>query len=99
MQRQAWALILALSGCAEPVLVLADAPPKYAEHCAACHEAGAADAPRRGDVEDWAQRGVRGLPALVERVKTGTTAMPPRGLCYTCTDAEIEALARFVSGL
>lgn len=71
---------------------------RYAGACANCHEAGAADAPRRGDEADWARRRERGLTTLVDRVRTGTLAMPPRGLCYTCSDAELEALAAYVSG-
>ena len=74
-------------------------PARYAENCAACHEAGAADAPRRGDEADWGRRRRRGLPELVQRVRTGTVAMPPRGLCYDCSEAELDALVRYVSGL
>jgi cytochrome c5 len=95
--RAGW-LALGLAACGVETASSGQLPPRYAESCANCHEAGAADAPRRGDEQDWSIRRSRGLPALVERVRQGTTAMPPRGLCYGCSDAELETLVRFVSG-
>lgn len=71
---------------------------RYDGACANCHETGAADAPPRWCQEDWERRRERGFDVLMERVKLGTTAMPPRGLCYDCSDAELEALVRHVSG-
>lgn len=94
-----WWPLLLLGACGGgPPPFEGEAPPRYAENCAACHEAGAADAPRRGDEADWARRRRHGLPELVRRAREGTVAMPPRGLCFTCDDAELEALVRYVSG-
>lgn len=102
MRTHRWVLVggmaVALGACGVETASSGELPPRYAESCANCHEAGAADAPRRGDEEDWSIRRSRGLPALMGRVRGGTTAMPPRGLCYDCTDAELERLVRFVSG-
>lgn len=90
--------VLVLAACGVDRAIPEDAPERYAETCAACHEAGGADAPRRGDEVDWWRRRAQGLDELAARVRGGTVAMPPRGLCYTCSDAEIDQLVRFVSG-
>jgi cytochrome c5 len=74
-----------------------DLQAKYDANCATCHEAGAADAPRRGDVEDFGLRlGLRGVDGLVASVRQGTFAMPPRGLCYTCSDDDLQALVQYL---
>lgn len=77
--------------------VLADAAPEqYQKACFACHSTGAAGAPKSHDVAAWEPRMAKGMPALVESVKKGLNAMPPTGLCATCTDAEYTALIEFM---
>jgi cytochrome c5 len=78
--------------------VLADAAPeKYQTSCFACHSTGAAAAPKTHDVAAWEPRLAKGMPALVESVKKGMNAMPPTGMCATCTDAEYTALIEFMA--
>lgn len=93
-----WPLVLIGIACQEgpvPSLdpVLAQ---KYQASCAACHETGAADAPRAHDSAEWSRRTRRGMGALVESVKKGTTAMPPRGMCMDCDDAHLEAIVEYM---
>ena len=39
----------------------------------------------------------KGMPALVESVKKGMNAMPPTGMCSTCTDEDYAALIEFMA--
>jgi cytochrome c5 len=65
---------------------------KYNKSCAACHASGAAGAPKTGDVAAWAPRMEKGMDVLVASVGNGLNAMPPKGMCYDCSDAEYQAL-------
>jgi cytochrome c5 len=94
-----WTLaILGLVACGEPALEH-ELQAKYDKSCAACHEAGAADAPRRGDSEDWAPRLARGEDALFTSVSDGMVSMPPGGMCADCTDDELRLLIRHLAGV
>ncbi len=47
--------------------------------CAACHDSGAAGAPKIGDKAAWAPRLAQGLDGLVKSATNGKNAMPPKG--------------------
>ena len=47
--------------------------------CAACHESGAAGAPKTGDKAAWAPRLKLGLDGLLKSALAGKNAMPPKG--------------------
>lgn len=95
---RAWPLLLLGLACQpEPVPSLEPTlAQKYQASCAACHETGAADAPRTHDSAEWSRRTRRGMDALVQSVKLGTTAMPPRGMCQDCDDAHLEAIVKYM---
>jgi len=57
--------------------------------CAACHQAGVANAPKLGDAKDWAPRIKTGLDQLVSTAIKGKGAMPARGGDASLTDAEV----------
>ena len=75
----------------------AEPPAKYNMYCVACHGTGAAGAPKTGDTAAWAPRVALGMDALVASAKTGKNAMPPKGLCNDCTDADFKALIQYNS--
>ena len=76
----------------------AGAPPQYVSSCGACHMAGAAGAPKSGDVEAWAARlKVKGMDGLVASVRNGLNAMPPGGLCNSCSDEDHVALISYMA--
>ena len=80
---------------AQPTL---EAPPQYASSCGACHMAGAAGAPKTGDAGAWAARlKVRGMEGLVASVRNGLNAMPPGGLCNSCSDEDHVALISYMA--
>ena len=51
----------------------------YASACGACHDSGAAGAPKLGDVAGWQARVAKGIDALVSSAINGIGAMPARG--------------------
>jgi cytochrome c5 len=68
----------------------------YNAACVACHATGAAGAPRLGDAAAWAARADKGLETLVKNAITGIRAMPPRGTCGSCTDAELQRAVEYM---
>lgn len=70
----------------------------YTRLCSACHGSGAAGAPILGQKEAWEPRIARGMDALLQTVIAGKGAMPPRGTCGGCSDADLKsAIAYMVS--
>ena len=51
----------------------------YKSACAACHDAGVANAPKLGDKGAWAPRLALGLDGLLKSATAGKNAMPPKG--------------------
>lgn len=70
---------------------------KYTKSCKACHASGAAGAPKTGDAQAWASRMDKGPEVLLASVKNGLKAMPPKGLCFDCTDEEFVALIQLMA--
>jgi len=68
----------------------------YESVCIACHGTGAAGAPKFGD-KVWIQLEKKeGFKELVKDAIKGERAMPPKGGCTECTDAEIRAAVRYM---
>jgi cytochrome c5 len=89
----------------EPAAVTADAgaaaEPKSGEEiyngsCMACHATGAAGAPKVGDAAAWAPRIAQGKDKLLANAISGLNAMPPKGLCMACSDADLQAAIDFM---
>ena len=60
------------------------------EVCAACHQAGVANAPKLGDKAAWAPRIKAGLNGMLQAVINGKGAMAPRA-GTSLTDQELSA--------
>ena len=67
-----------LSGASGPK-VLAAGDAVYKAQCAACHDSGAAGAPKLGDTAAWADRLKLGYEALLTSALKGKNAMAPQG--------------------
>jgi len=85
----------------EPAAATAAAGPKsgdavYNGSCAACHGTGAAGAPKLGDAAAWAPRIAKGMDTLLSNATSGLNAMPPKGLCMTCSEAELQAAIEYI---
>ena len=69
----------------------------YNSICGACHNSGAAGAPKIDDKAAWAPRLAQGKDALIKSVTNGKNAMPPKGGA-TLSDVEIKNVVEYVMG-
>ena len=65
--------------------------------CTACHTAGVAGAPKKGDQAAWAPRRGQGLDGLVKSATAGKGAMPPKGGAADLSEAELRAAIEFLT--
>jgi cytochrome c5 len=65
--------------------------------CAACHQAGVANAPKIGDRASWAPHLQHGLKEMLANAIKGKGAMPPRGGDASLTDAELARAIVFMA--
>lgn len=70
---------------------------KYDKSCKVCHDSGAAGAPKTGDAAAWEPRIAKGMEALLVSLHQGLNAMPPKGMCFDCSDADYTALIEYMS--
>jgi cytochrome c5 len=66
--------------------------------CAACHNSGAAGAPKPGDKAAWAPRLAQGNETLYRNAINGKGAMPPKGGAANLSDGEVKAAVDFLVG-
>lgn len=66
--------------------------------CISCHLSGAANAPKTHDLAAWEPRMAKGMDTMVASVKDGLNAMPPKGLCFDCSDEDYQRLIKFMAG-
>lgn len=74
-----------------------DVPTLYQASCAVCHDSGALNAPKKGDKAAWDTIKKKGMPALVNAVKSGMMQMPAGGLCADCKDEDYRQLIDYMS--
>lgn len=67
----------------------------YASVCMACHDSGAAGAPKFGDKAAWAPRLKNGVDAAIANGVKGINAMPAKG-GYSGSDDEFKAAALYM---
>jgi cytochrome c5 len=70
----------------------------YNSVCGACHNSGAAGAPKLDDKAAWAPRVALGKDALVKSVIAGKGAMPPKGGAADLSDDEIKGTVEYILG-
>jgi len=61
----------------------------YAAACAACHDSGAAGAPRTGRSGEWADRLEQDMETIYDHAINGIGAMPAKGGCSGCSEEEV----------
>jgi cytochrome c5 len=64
--------------------------------CAMCHASGLAGAPKFGDKAAWKPRIAQGKDTLYDHALHGFKAMPAKGTCTTCSDAEIKSAVDYM---
>ncbi|WP_167854788.1 c-type cytochrome [Mangrovimicrobium sediminis] len=68
----------------------------YSATCSVCHDTGVAGSPRLGVYSDWEARIAKGIEVLYANTINGFNAMPPMGLCLTCTDQQLKDLVDYM---
>ena len=68
----------------------------YQVFCFACHSTGLSGAPIPGDVEALGTRMEKGREEIIEIMNSGLNAMPPKGLCTTCTEDQLWELTQYM---
>jgi len=68
----------------------------FSSTCVACHGTGVAGAPRVGDKAAWSPRASRGIDGLLKSAIHGLNAMPPKGTCAACSDAELKGAIEYM---
>ena len=68
----------------------------YNSKCIICHGSGVAGAPKIGDKAAWAPRIAQGMDTLLANAIKGKNAMPPRGTCTECSDADLQAAIEYM---
>ncbi|MCB2386033.1 MULTISPECIES: c-type cytochrome [Thalassolituus] len=66
--------------------------------CTACHSMGVLGAPKKGDKAAWDERLAKGMDKTLQNALHGLNAMPPKGNCANCSDDEILAAIKYMSG-
>lgn len=93
-------VILSLLCVAAPLAIAEgrDAEQLFDSYCFSCHGTGWDNAPVLGDSFAWEDRIAKGMEVLLENTIKGFNAMPPKGNCFDCTEAELKAVVEFLLG-
>lgn len=86
---------------AAPVAAVSSDEPRsgqvvYETKCSSCHASGAAGAPKFADVGAWSPRLGKGIEVLYSSAINGFQGMPAKGLCFDCSDEEINAAVDYM---
>ncbi|CEK11764.1 c-type cytochrome [Legionella hackeliae] len=69
----------------------------YEKFCSVCHRDGVAGAPKIHDAAAWKPRlDAKKLDGLTASAIKGLNAMPPKGTCMECSDADIKNAIQFM---
>ncbi len=90
-----------LAGAAPAAAPEAGGAPKSGEQivqtvCGACHNTGAAGAPKTGDKAAWAPRIAQGMEVLYTSSLNGKNVLPARGGNPVLSDAELKAAVDYL---
>ncbi len=96
MKKLIVSVTLAAAALFSQFALAADGEATYRKYCFACHDTGAAGAPKLGDAKLWAPRIAKGEDVLLASVKNGLNAMPPMATCMSCSDEEFLAAIGFI---
>ena len=48
-------------------------------------------------MKDWQPRMEKGMETLVKSVTEGLNAMPPKGMCFDCSEQDYKALIEYMA--
>ncbi len=91
-------LLLSVTAFAEEQPAATEGQRIYNRTCVVCHGEGVGGAPRPGAHSDWEYRLSFGIEDVYLNAIEGMgPAMPPRGLCTDCSDAQMRAVVDFMT--
>lgn len=70
----------------------------YSAACGACHNSGAAGAPKLGKSGEWSGRLDKDTETLYSHAINGYNAMPAKGGCNDCSDQEVQNAVDYMLG-
>lgn len=69
----------------------------YEQYCVVCHKDGVAGAPKFRDATNWKPRvDQKKIDGLTASAIKGLNAMPPKGTCSSCSEADIKAAIEYM---
>lgn len=69
----------------------------YDKYCFVCHKTGLAGAPKFHNAADWKPHiANKTIDQLVASATKGVNAMPPKGTCADCTDAQLKEAIQYM---
>lgn len=69
----------------------------YEQYCVVCHRDGVANAPKFRDEADWKSRlAKQDLDSLTASAIRGLNAMPAKGTCQECSEADLKAAIKYM---
>lgn len=69
----------------------------YEQYCVVCHRDGVAGAPKFQNATDWGPRQAKqNIDQLVATATKGINAMPPKGTCQDCSEADLKAAIEYM---
>jgi cytochrome c5 len=69
----------------------------YEQYCSVCHRDGLAGAPKFRNTTDWTpRRAKQSLDVLTAVAIKGLNAMPAKGTCQECTEADLKAAIEYM---
>lgn len=69
----------------------------YEQYCMTCHRDGLAGAPKLHDEADWKPRLLnKTIDVLTASAIKGLNAMPPKGTCQECSEADMKAAIEYM---
>lgn len=69
----------------------------YEQYCVVCHREGLVGAPKFRNKDDWNPRWAgKKLDDLLKSAVKGLNAMPAKGSCVSCTEAQLKAAIEYM---
>lgn len=97
VHRHRWLGALLLASAIPSTAASPSVAERYGNTCAVCHANGASGAPKAGDADAWQRRIAKGMDVMVASARHGLRAMPPKGMCFDCSDDDFRALIEYMT--
>ena len=90
------AVVMSVLAFSSTALAEEDGRSIFQEYCVMCHGSGMPEVPQFGNRDHWEVPIAKGKEALYYSAIEGYNAMPPKGLCEQCSNAQIKAAVDYM---